>query len=192
MIEGTVCNKAIAYLKPIIHDNDQSLLNDEVLELSHEESIAELPFNDDLIINFVYEVEDFEYFLYVNNGNLEEENMTIPEQRHYGIDNLIERANEYNLQIQEYETGCYGLILDGNFEASLILIDNLWEDSLKHYITNNFIVAIPSRDVLVFCDSQSEQAIEELKRTIQSVWEDGDHLLTNKLLIRSGGKWEYR
>lgn len=67
----------------------------------------------------------------------------------------------------------------------------LQQGSLKNYIINDYIVAIPSRDVLVFCDSQSTQAIEELKSVIQRVWEDGDHLHTNKLLIRKERRWAF-
>jgi hypothetical protein len=38
--------------------------------------------------------------------------------------------------IQEFEQGYYALFLDGNFEASLILLDDLWDSTLNQYITS--------------------------------------------------------
>lgn len=95
------------------------------------------------------------------------------------------------LRLQEVEQGIFGLFLEGNFEASLILFDELWDELLKSYVSGDYAVAIPSRDVLVFCDSESKSSIEELKLVIERVWDGGDHLLINKILVRKAGEWKY-
>jgi hypothetical protein len=108
-----------------------------------------------------------------------------------GIENLYKLSEEKELRIQEFELGCYALFLDGNFEASLILLDDLWDSTLIHYVTSGYAVAIPSRDVICFCDINASEGIKEMKQVIERVWEDGDHLLTKKILTRIAGKWSY-
>ena len=83
----------------------------------------------------------------------------------------------------------YGLILDGNFEASLVLLDELWEGPLKRFLPNAPIVTIASRDICAFCDVQSPDGIAELKGIVERVYQGGDHLLSKELFTRSNGKW---
>lgn len=43
----------------------------------------------------------------------------------------------------------------------------------------------------VFCDCNASNGIEKMRGIIEKVWEDGDHLLIDKILVRSEGKWSY-
>lgn len=83
-----------------------------------------------------------------------------------GVNNLYKLAGENGLQVQEIKEGCFALFLDGNFEASLILLDELWEDTLKQFITDDFAVVIPARDILAFCSVSNNRGIEQIKNVI--------------------------
>src|SRR5262249_22782603 len=83
----------------------------------------------------------------------------------------------------------FALFLDGNFEASLILVDELWDESLDEYAPNGFVVAIPARDMLAFTDAASASGIEELQGVVSRVWPDGDHLIASELYRRDAGRW---
>lgn len=104
-----------------------------------------------------------------------------------GISNLKKIATK-NFRLKPYKS-IYSVFLDGNFEASLILITELWEKILKSYINNKFVVAIPARDMLVFCNSKSVEGLRELNSICKRVKNDGDHLLSDSLYIRDGIKW---
>ena len=82
----------------------------------------------------------------------------------------------------------HGLLLDGQFESSLILLDDLWDSSLAKYTPKSPIVALPSRDVLAFCDAQSLLGIVELKQLVERSAEN-DHQLTTILYYRQDGQW---
>ena len=45
--------------------------------------------------------------------------------------------------------------LDGENEASLVLLDDLWDRSFLKYIPNGVMAVIPTRDVCVFIDMAS-------------------------------------
>jgi uncharacterized protein YtpQ (UPF0354 family) len=77
----------------------------------------------------------------------------------------------------------------GHFEASLLLVDGLWDRGLQHLAPNGYIAAAPARDILAFCDAASETGIAELRQLIDRV-RNGNHPLTPQLLRRQGARWE--
>ena len=77
----------------------------------------------------------------------------------------------------------------GNFEASLILLDDLWDGAFQQFVDGPRAVAIPARDILVFADARRADACGELRDVIARVWPGGDHLLSDKLFTRTAGAW---
>ena len=83
----------------------------------------------------------------------------------------------------------HALLLDGHFEASLVLLDDLWDEALASYAPNGFIVALPARDVIAFCDAKSETGIAQLRDMVNRITAKGDHLVSQSLYQREGGAW---
>jgi hypothetical protein len=71
-----------------------------------------------------------------------------PATRRCGIANLVGLARA-RLKVRPYQ-GAYASLLDGNFEACLLLVDSLWDESLVHLAPNGFVAAAPARDLLAF------------------------------------------
>jgi uncharacterized protein YtpQ (UPF0354 family) len=182
-----ICSLAFPYFK-------QNLGNDtgeDLLTISEEDSVVSIEFNEDLIITFLAHDSEKELFKYIANRDLQSEQLDSASLLDTGISNLYSLAASNGLRIQELDEGCFALLLDGNFEASLILLDNLWNNTLKQYAPNGYAVAIPARDVLAFCDLHSNNGVERLKGVISSVWENGSYLLTDRIFNRTEGKWTY-
>jgi hypothetical protein len=70
------------------------------------------------------------------------------------------------------------------------LLDDLWNKTFAAEAPNGAVAAVPSRDVLAFCDAKSEQGIQELQALVERVSERGHHLLTKTLYQRVGGQWK--
>jgi uncharacterized protein YtpQ (UPF0354 family) len=75
----------------------------------------------------------------------------------------------------------YGVFLDGNFEASLFVLESLWQRDLAHLVGKGFVVGMPARDILSFCDMDSPEGIDTLRQMGARVKQGGDHLLTSRL-----------
>jgi hypothetical protein len=84
----------------------------------------------------------------------------------------------------------HGLLLDGEFEASLLLLDDLWDDTLASHTPHGAVVAIPTRDVLTFCDAASADGIRTLRDLVQRTTAGGQQLLTPHLYRRVDGAWQ--
>jgi uncharacterized protein YtpQ (UPF0354 family) len=76
----------------------------------------------------------------------------------------------------------------GDFEASLILLDQLWDEHFRQFVSGDYAIAIPARDVLAFCDDDSEEGIGELEQLFARIAPMDDHLISDKLYVRREGK----
>ena len=81
-------------------------------------------------------------------------------------------------------------VLDGDLEASLLLVDHLWEQ-IGPQLPGDLIAAVPARDTLAVTGSQIPGGIAALTRAVDAVWHKSPTrlLLTRSLLIRHGDSW---
>ncbi len=173
------CSKAVAYLKAAEPKAGPAL------SLSEADSPALLSLGNGLLVSYV--VDEGESFSYVQNRHLIEANLSLAQLHELACSNLSAIAKE-KLQVQEYGA-IYAVILDGNFEASVILLNGLWEKGLSHLVQSGYTAALPARDILAFCESSSSQGISELRNLVSRL-AGGDHLLTQSLYRRTGNQWE--
>jgi uncharacterized protein YtpQ (UPF0354 family) len=143
----------------------------------------------------VYLIDADEHWRYVQQGELaalkaHDAKVDVRGLHEFALINLARLASE-KLRLMPLANS-QGLLLDGQFEASLLLLDDLWDESLASYAPNGFVAAAPTRDVLAFCDSKSEQGILELRELAQRTYSSGQHRLSPALLERINGQWQIR
>jgi uncharacterized protein YtpQ (UPF0354 family) len=83
--------------------------------------------------------------------------------------------------------GVFMITVDGNYEASLLLVDSLW-GSKKLNIEGDPVVAVPSRDVLVFTGSKNIPGLKKLREVASK--NEYAYPLTSVLHIYRNGKFE--
>ena len=147
-----------------------------------EESLVVKNLNNGLLVSYLQSNGDD--FVYLENAFLE--TMSSSEIHAKSLSDLAEYSKG-NINIQKEDDVC-SVILDGSFEASLILIDELWDNIFTKHIEENYIICVPARDTLVFCDVGNEKGKIKL-RSIIAEHQDDAHFLSNKLFIRSDGSW---
>lgn len=146
------------------------------------------------VFGVVHVVDTGENLSYVNARQLREASISTDDLRHIGLRNLtalVKGGGEQQpgLQIHPF-SHAKGLTLGGYYEASLVLLDALWDGPLKAHAPHGAVVAIPARDVCAFCDAQSKEGIKELQGIIERVKNKGTHHITDQLFIRKGGAWQ--
>ena len=175
---SALCVRAIAYLKA----NEPA--STDSIQLSQADSPVLLDLNNGFHVAYV--VDEGDQFTYIQNRHLADSGLTPIQLHQYGLENLANLARE-KLRIQPYGS-VFAVILDGNFEASLILIDGLWTQGVAHLVGAGFTAAIPTRDILAFCDSASLEGIHELHQVVARV-SNGDHPLVSSLYQRKESGW---
>jgi hypothetical protein len=172
---------AIAYLKPNI-PNDIS----PTFSLSFDDSPVLTDLDNGLLVSYV--VDEGDNLGYIQNRHLSAAGINKTTLHLKAIDNLYSLA-EKHLKVQPYGP-VFALFMDGNFEASTLLLDTVWDISLARYVREGFVAALPARDVLAFGDSASEGAISELQAIVKRVTSSrADHALSNGLYRRTRKSW---
>lgn len=82
----------------------------------------------------------------------------------------------------------FGLVAGGLFEASLILIEHLWKETLS--VDGDFIVSIPNRDLIFVTGSNDSIEVERIHAIALNAYKTGDHPLSPSLFQWNGEKFE--
>ncbi|WP_367874581.1 DUF1444 family protein [Luteolibacter sp. Populi] len=85
--------------------------------------------------------------------------------------------------------GFYMITADGNYEASLLLLDSIWTAGDLD-VKGEIVVAIPTRDVLLVTGTGHPEGIEHMKVVVKKATEEGAYRLTSKLFVYRNGKFE--
>lgn len=92
-------------------------------------------------------------------------------------------------KIERHEgNGVYMLTAGGNYEASLLLLDEIWAGkSLK--VKGDIVVAVPSREVLLVTGSEDARGIEKIRQVSERIFAEEPYRLTTTLFVYKGGKF---
>lgn len=169
-------NRCIAYLKPasVKSSGAESAVGTTI-------SIPDQPVISDLGngLAVAYVVNESQGLVYIQHRHLQEAGITQAQLHDIGMTNLGKLCSE-QIRVQKHGP-IYGIFLDGNFEASLLLLDHLWQRDLAHLVEQGFAIAAPARDILAFCDADSTEGIATLKQMIVRAEAGGDHLISSNL-----------
>lgn len=175
---------AIAYLKAAVRDGDNG--DGLTIGLPHDDAPVLKQLNAELLVAYVIDTGDS--FTYIQNRDLQTDSVNEAQLHAIGIDNLSALAASGQLRVAPHGA-VFAVLLDGNFESSLILLEHLWADSFRQFVKGDYLIAIPTRDVLAFCDRNSVEGRNELLQIIQRLEGAGAHPVTRTLYLRQGNEW---
>jgi len=144
-------------------------------------------FSPDLIV--LYAEDSPKNIRYLVTKDLEVAKIARAELRKLACENL----NRLLPEIKYHGTnGFYMLTAGGDYEASLLLLDSVWNGG-QIDVKGDLVVAIPTRDLLLVTGSQNPQGIEKMKKMVDEAFGRFAYRLTRKLLVyRNGGFAEFR
>src|SRR5262245_56226312 len=176
-------SQAVAYLKAQVPESDPA----RVVSVDGDEAPVIRILGSGLLVTYVIDVGDS--FDYVQIRHLRSAGVTEEELHRIAVNNLYGLA-EKHLRVQPYGD-VFALFMEGNFEASVLLLDTVWDVSLAKHVKGEFLAAAPTRDVLAFGDSSSPTVPGQLRGVVDRVLASGpDHPLSARLLCRRSGTWE--
>lgn len=183
MSDDVRCDRAIAFLKGEAPPHDDR----HVIELGHDDSPVFREIGGGLLVSYV--VDRGDHFEFINHGHLAAQDVTEDQLFELGLANLRKEVDALEVRVHSAPS-YFAVIAGGNYEASLLLLDEFWDDAFRPFVTGTYAAAVPARDILAFGDASSADSLAELRTVIQRVWPGGDHLLTDRLLTRQDGTWK--
>jgi uncharacterized protein YtpQ (UPF0354 family) len=172
-------DRAIAYVKGLHpRRDDQPVLAAAAVDL------VSRPLAEDMAVFYLVDLGNV--YKYVTNWQLADEGVTPAELHEIAIRNLTQLIIERDMKVDQYQD-IFAVMMGGDFEASVLLLDQLWDDIFRQFVDGDYAIAVPARDYLAFCDSSSKKGIQQLRQLIRSVPPDADHLISDRIYIRSEG-----
>jgi uncharacterized protein YtpQ (UPF0354 family) len=166
---------------PIIKDK-RFIKGLKEINVDFEKSHIYEPYNEEL---FIFYAEDGENTIhYISRKELEEINFPIENLKEKATENLLK-----NLEMKRHgEDGYYMITAGGNYESSIILL-NIWNHD-NFSVNGDFVIGIPSRDILFVTGSKDSINLHRLYDSVKSINETGDHLVSDKIFEFKNGRFE--
>lgn len=149
------------------------------------------------IFGVQYVIDEGEHYIAVAAAELEAAGITLDELHQMALRNLrkLVTSSQPGLKLQRLK-GADGngkavrVTLDGENEASLVLLDDLWDRSFLKYIPSGVMAVIPTRDVCVFIDMASVTGggLGDLVDVVAKMHQ-GRNGAFGDVLHRQNGKW---
>ena len=140
-----------------------------------------------LLVNYLCDAG--ESYSYVQNFQLREAQLTADELHEEAINNLALHANQHGLRIFHHSQ-IHGVVLDQQFEASVLLLDDFWRGPASVYTPNGALAIVPARGMLLFCDRNSQAGLRELREHLAKGEAAGALELSAQVYQRDAqGRW---
>lgn len=139
-------------------------------------------FSEDLVI--IYGEDRSQDLRYFTGKLFAEIGIARGRLREVAVTNLRRIIGE--IEYKDYG-GTYMLLADGANEASLLLLPEIWTKQ-KLRVDGDFVVAIPTRDVLVVTGSNDADAIERVRALARESFANGPYSISPKLYRFRDGK----
>jgi len=176
----------VAMIVPLIKRSVKT--SEGAIRLPERNELMAEPLVGDLHVFYAFDLPGL--FKFVSRNDCEALGLDVAELRALSVRNLIKRRRKP--EIKQADTGVM-LILDGDLEASLLLVDHIWAQ-LAPQIPGDLIAAVPTRDVLAVTGTDVDDGLAVLSSAVSRVWEnpatDPKLLLTRSLLKRQGPSWQ--
>ncbi len=79
--------------------------------------------------------------------------------------------------------------IDGNMEAGLLLIDEIWEQ-IEEQLGERVMVAVPSRGVMIALGVSGNDRIGVLDKLVKEIYHEGGYPLSEQWYVRENNGWE--
>jgi hypothetical protein len=80
------------------------------------------------------------------------------------------------------------LTAGGNFEATLLLLPEVWE-SIRTMVEGNIVAVVPARDLLFIAGDAVPENLAELRRVTSKALENADKPISRRFIRWEEGAW---
>lgn len=154
------------------------------IKLSDDDSPVERPLVADLILFYAFDQPD--YFTMVARRDLVRLALDRNSLHAIAINNL--RRIIPPPELHEVFPGAFMLTCGGNFEATTLLLDEVWQQ-LSAIVPGDLVVAVPARDLVIITGSDNHGGLAFVRSKVSNILETADHTLTRHFLVKNENGW---
>ncbi len=138
-------------------------------------------------LNLLYALDFGSGFQIIQENKLAEWGLTESQVYDIAVENFSNLLVN-NLQVHGDANGVM-LTVDGNLEAALVLVDDIW-DQLEPQIGDTLVITVPARDVVMVTGEHNSGFLGTMRTKAREIYEKGNYPLSDLLYKRVNRKWE--
>lgn len=155
------------------------------IKLSYNDAPVERPLVADLILFYAF--DEPTCFTMVAHRDLARLEVDAKCLHDIAIHNL--RRDLPAPEIHQISEGTFMLTCGGNFEATTLLLDEVWQQA-SDMVAGELVVAVPARDIVLFTGTENLEGLAFMRSKVSRVLETGDHTLTRFFLVKKETGWD--
>ncbi len=141
-------------------------------------------FNSDLVVVYAEDTETGT--LYPVPSEFKKAGLDVNALRELAVANLRRRLSAVEIE----RSSSVSMITTGvGYEPSLLLLEEYW-DAAKLGVQGEIVVAVPSREVLIFTGSRSRGGVSRLRQLARQIAAEDPYALTAQLFVFRDGKFQ--
>ncbi len=169
--------KDVGYIREIKLSLGDKEVPKEKLNIMYEE------YNDDLVVLYAHDSpQNIKYF---GQEDLEATGIKKEDLRELSVKNLKSILPKIELHGSD---GFYMMTAGGDYEASLLLFDSIWSGT-QIRVEGDYVIAIPSRDLLLITGSKNSEGLEKLQKLATEAVQENSYHLTDQLFVYQRGQF---
>ena len=142
------------------------------------------PFVGNLLVTYAFDLPSA--FIMATESEIKQLGVRLEDVRRLALSNVQQRCPKIEIH---HHGPIRQIVLGENMEACMLLVDEFW-DQASQEVEGEIVVSVPSRSVVVYCESQSPDGIIALRAVAEQVMQrESTHCLTDQLLVRRDGSW---
>lgn len=155
------------------------------MQLSPDDSPVMRPFAADMVV--MYAIDRPSHFEFVAMREIKARQLSEEELHDLAVTNLPSRLS--HVEVHDLGGGMHGITAGGNLEASLLLLDALW-DQLATRLPGEPLAAVPARDLLFTIGSEQPDAMQLISNRARTDLVEKRYAISQSIVVRRGGRWQ--
>jgi len=179
--------KNVENIVPVIKDNLylSSLIEAFTRSPSASAKSPKIPYHEQLNSELVvlYAFDSPSALRFVSKEDIEELGIDMGELRKIAIKNLLGRLPSMS---REGDNSLSMLSAGGHFEASLLLVEDIWNSS-NFPVNGKIVVFVPSRDVVLITGSEDQQGLDQAREIVEK--NNWPYMISSYPYVWQNKKW---
>lgn len=143
------------------------------------------PLVGDLVVTYAFDFPSG--FMMVRPEDAAQLNVAQDQLRKLSLDNLKKQMPQIAVEAQGGDGEVRRIMTGNHLEACTLLAQNFWK-TVASQIAGEIVAVVPSRDVVLFCSSQSRQGIETMATMAREVFQGAaGHALSDQFYVWRDG-----
>lgn len=142
------------------------------------------------IVNYVVEKPDS--YEHIGQDDMNEAGINASQLHQYAMENFRNLANNgRNARIHgKPEEGILAVTMGGDFESSLVLLDDFWDKRIAGTFQDDYVIAILAKDLLFIVDRNNQQAMNHIRKMMAKFKAEKGVIVSEYFYYRKDKRWQ--